>query len=447
MKTRLIFLFGLFGPFVTWSPAQEPETAVAVDSMLLNGEQLEQLLAPIALYPDALIALMLPAATAPADIVLAARFLADNNDVASVTSRSWGESVKSLAHFPSVVKWMDDNLAWTKQLGEAFRDQPAEVMKAIQRLRAKARAAGTLGNSPEQQVLLDGELITIIPAQPNAIYIPYYDPQIVYYQQENYYPRTYLSFGPAFAVGTWLTFECDWRGRTSWTADRHWNDRDRHDWRRPDFPGQPGYVNDPNRHPWKPTQNFPRSTASYVTTERPRDNQPRPASFNNPPVTRNDSPDRRDNRRGNEPDANRPIAVTTPFVGPTAPIAPTATPTPQPRRRVEPNGERYDSREQFNRIAAAQNPPAISPPANQPIHFPYGTVPSGPLVAPMTGPVIAPMTGPLVSPLAPPPGPQTIHLSNATPPSAPPPPAPPAATPPDDRKRDGREGERKNQPN
>src|SRR4051794_28232787 len=120
MKTRLLslltFVFAL-GLRADVPPAA-PFAPEAIDGSKLTTEQLDQLLGPIALYPDALIALILPATTAPADIVLAARYLKDNGDPAEVASRSWDESVKSLVHYAEVVKWMDDNLTWTKQLGE-----------------------------------------------------------------------------------------------------------------------------------------------------------------------------------------------------------------------------------------------------------------------------------------------------------------------------------------
>ena len=127
MKTRLIAL--LLFTFAAGSPAAEPApdsgpVQPAAEPARFTAEQLDQLLGPIALYPDALIALILPAATAPADLVIAARFFANEGDPASAAGRAWDESVKSLVHYPEVVKWMDQNLEWTKQVGEAFVAQP-----------------------------------------------------------------------------------------------------------------------------------------------------------------------------------------------------------------------------------------------------------------------------------------------------------------------------------
>jgi hypothetical protein len=166
----------------TGTPAQPPAATTTGNPTApqLEPAQLETLLGPVALYPDALIALILPATTAPSDIVLAARFLAANATSLPLETQPWDESVRSLARYPDIIKWLDENLAWTKQLGEVFLAQPAEVMQAIQRLRTRARAAGTLIDTPEQKIVTEGEIILIEPAQPAVIYVPRYDPEIVY---------------------------------------------------------------------------------------------------------------------------------------------------------------------------------------------------------------------------------------------------------------------------
>ena len=228
----------------------------------LNAEQLDQLLGPIALYPDALIALILPAATFPADVVLAARYLKDNrNEFGQIENRAWDDSVKSLAHYPDVLNWLDDNLLWTKQLGEAFATQPAEVMNAIQRLRARARAAGTLVDTPQQQVLVQPDVIRIVPAQPDVIYVPYYDPQIVYVEQPVYYPRPMMSFSIGWGVGSWLAYDFDWHRRSIWVGDRHRRWSGGHDWHRPIVPIPPvtqTVVVTRTARPWQPGPRPPR---------------------------------------------------------------------------------------------------------------------------------------------------------------------------------------------
>lgn len=235
------------------SPAL-PDTAIAEPR--LTPEQLEQLLGPIALYPDPLIALILPSATVSSDIVLAARYLSENsNRLDGVENQPWDDSVKALTHYPDVVKWMDQNLPWTKQLGEAFLQQPAEVMKAMQRLRVAARAAGTLVDTPQQQVIAEAETIYIVPAQPDVIYVPYYDPQIVYLPRRSYYSGSFFSFSIGYPVGHWLGYHMDWHHCRLWTIDRHSREhywRAQRDWRRPTFTAGFTWTRDSTRRPWTP---------------------------------------------------------------------------------------------------------------------------------------------------------------------------------------------------
>jgi len=104
---------------------------------------------------------------------------------------------------------MNGNLDWTQALGAAFTQQPADVMKSVQQLRVQARAAGTLVNTPQQQVVMDGDNIRIVPAQPNTIYVPVYDPAIVYETPVGY-AGPFLTFGMGYPVGAWLGYQCDW---------------------------------------------------------------------------------------------------------------------------------------------------------------------------------------------------------------------------------------------
>lgn len=223
---------------------------------LLSLEQLEQLLGPIALYPDALIALILPASTVPTDVVLAARQLRDApNDRSQIEHRSWDESVKSLSNYPEVLQWLDENLPWTKQVGEAFLAQPAEVMQAIQKLRNQARAAGTLVDTPQQQVVTESNIVRIVPTQPDIIYVPRYEPEVVFVSQP-VYSRPFVTFGVGVGVGSWLAYDCDWNRNTLWVASRHrpWV---RPDWRRPLLPHAPTFTHSPAVHQpvvrlWRP---------------------------------------------------------------------------------------------------------------------------------------------------------------------------------------------------
>jgi len=182
-----------------------------------SPEQLDQLLGPIALYPDPLVALILPASTVPSDITLAASYLAANGTPGGIDAQPWDPSVKALARYPEVVKWMNDNLNWTQALGAAFAQQPADVMKSVQQLRVQARAAGTLVNTPQQQVELEGDNIRIIPAQSNMIYVPEYDPAIVYETPVGY-AGPFITFGLGYPVGAWLGYQCDWDDYGIWVG-------------------------------------------------------------------------------------------------------------------------------------------------------------------------------------------------------------------------------------
>jgi hypothetical protein len=197
-----------------------------------SPEQLDHLLGPIALYPDPLVALILPASTMPSDLTLAAGYLAANGAPGGIDAQPWDPSVKALAHYPEVVKWMNANLDWTQSLGAAFAQQPADVMKSIQQLRVQARAAGTLVDTPQQQVDLEGDDIRIIPAQPDIIYVPEYDPAIVYETPVGY-AGPFITFGVGFPVGAWLGYQLDWDDYGIWVGpwSRGWGYR--REWQHP----------------------------------------------------------------------------------------------------------------------------------------------------------------------------------------------------------------------
>ena len=142
----------------------------------LPAAQLDQLLGPIALYPDPLIAEILPASTLPTQIVLADRYVSGGGDPNQIGQQPWDASIQALARYANVLKWMDDNLSWTTQLGQAFLNQQPDVMQSIQRLRASASKLGNLQSSPQQQVIADGSNIQIVPADPQVIYVPVYQP-------------------------------------------------------------------------------------------------------------------------------------------------------------------------------------------------------------------------------------------------------------------------------
>jgi Protein of unknown function (DUF3300) len=201
-------------------------------------EQLQQLVAPIALYPDELVAEVLAAATYPAQVVEADRWLQDHKNLQGkqladeVNKQLWDSSVKALTEFPSVVANMDQNLSWTSALGDAYMSQEQDVMNAVQAMRQRASKSGNLNSTSQQKVTNQGNNIVIGPAAPEIVYVPTYDPWLVYgaplvaWPGWYWYPGLYvatpgISFGFGFGVGFfggfgwgWNHWGCDWGHRT-----------------------------------------------------------------------------------------------------------------------------------------------------------------------------------------------------------------------------------------
>ena len=190
-----------------------------------SADQLDNLLAPIALYPDPLLAQILVAATFPDQIDDAARFVREDRNANDLDDQPWDVSVKAVAHYPTVLAMMADKLDWTTALGQAYAYQSTDVMTSVQRLRAQARAAGNLVSTPELQVVDSGGEIELWPAQPEYLYVPRYDPAIVFFR------RAPLFFGARFFIGAWLNFDFDWGGHRvfyhGWDGDRGWIGRSR----------------------------------------------------------------------------------------------------------------------------------------------------------------------------------------------------------------------------
>lgn len=177
----------------------------------------EQLLGPIALYPDPLLALILPASTAPADISAAAAYLVQYGDMTRIDSQPWDPSVRALAHYPAIISWMAENIEWTRAVGSVFLSSPADVMQSIQRLRARALAAGALVSTPQQRVVVQGNTIEILPAESDWVYAPSYDTDVVYSDEPYYgFGGPFMNFGPALEAGPWLSYCFDWSGYSVW---------------------------------------------------------------------------------------------------------------------------------------------------------------------------------------------------------------------------------------
>jgi hypothetical protein len=223
-----------YQPAPTYQPA--PPVAVPVVINRMSDAEVDNLTGQIALYPDPLVAIILPAATFPLEVGAAAQFARMNPDAPeyAIQSQPWQPSVKALVHYPTVLEMMAERPDWTQRLGAAFLNQPGDVTNSIQRLRYQAQAAGSLYSTPQQQVVNDNGTIRIIPADPRVVYVPTYDPAIVYVRHEHPIGGA-IVFGRGFYIGTWLNFDVDWRSH--WVVvgprwDHHDVDLVREPWRR-----------------------------------------------------------------------------------------------------------------------------------------------------------------------------------------------------------------------
>ncbi|HEY1386406.1 MAG TPA: DUF3300 domain-containing protein [Dongiaceae bacterium] len=204
------------------------ETTTAADdgtgqSTLLTAEELNALVAPVALYPDDLLAIVLPASTNPVQVVEAQRFLDKRaSDPNLKPDENWDPSILALVNYPEVVKKMNDDLSWTQDLGNAVLDQQDDVLKAIQVARQSASDGGYLQSNDKQVVVNEGDNITIESSDPEVIYVPTYDPAPVVYNNYTNYPPPYYSdpyppywapaatfFAGAF-VGAAFAYGFDW---------------------------------------------------------------------------------------------------------------------------------------------------------------------------------------------------------------------------------------------
>ena len=246
-KQVLVSLLSLALLFATWpqnlsayQDAQAPAQAPAQGSQAppyaqQTSEQLQQLVAPIALYPDSLVAQILAASTFPEQVVEADRWVQANADLKgdalgqAVDQQPWDPSVKALTAFPSVLGNMDKNLSWTSSLGDAYYNQQQDVMDAVQVMRQRAQEAGNLKTTPQQTVTTQGPTIIIQPASPDVVYVPAYDPWLVYgvpiVAWPGWYPYPgiwfggpYLSFGIGFGIGFFGGFGWGW---PHWGFDWH----------------------------------------------------------------------------------------------------------------------------------------------------------------------------------------------------------------------------------
>jgi hypothetical protein len=282
------------------APAVGGEQTPPAQSLFTRAE-LEKLLAPISLYPDALLAQLLAASAYPVQIVQAQRWLdknkaaVANNNFSWIDSQDWDPAVKALARFPDLITKMSDDLEWTTDLGDAEVNQPQDVADVIQELRAEAETAGALTTTPQQAVssifVNDRPYITIEPAEPSIVYVPSYEPVVVYQPALAVSPL--LTFGAGVAVGAlWKSHCWDWRTGAIyppvWAGYPGW---------RPPYPGwrpgQPvrlagrlvgGNINiAANPKPWRPGPDYRPRLGPGVGANRPGGG----STVTRPPVGRN----------------------------------------------------------------------------------------------------------------------------------------------------------------
>ncbi|MEX2180529.1 MAG: DUF3300 domain-containing protein, partial [Gemmatimonadaceae bacterium] len=211
LSVGLVFALAL-GATATPAAAQDGALpAQAVEPW--TAEELENLLAPIALYPDPILAQVLIAATFPDQIALAAAYVRVNG-TQGIDRQPWEISVKAVAHYPPVLNLMAEGEDWMIALGQAYAEQSTDVMAAVQSLRRMANAQGNLVTTEQQQVIVEREVIRIVPAQPRVIYVPTYDPAVIYFRPVyvvHAHPA-YWSWGMGYPIGVWLTYDVDWYG-------------------------------------------------------------------------------------------------------------------------------------------------------------------------------------------------------------------------------------------
>jgi hypothetical protein len=178
---------------------------------------LQQLVSPIALYPDPILADVLPASTYSDQVQQAAQFIQYNPTPSDdqIAEQNWDPSVQALAHYPSVLQYMAANPQWTQSLGAAFVNQQPQVMEAIQDLRAQAQAVGNLQTTPDEDVDDEGGYIYIRPANDGVIFVPYYDPVLVYSQHDA------IDYRYRYRDGAWLDHGFDWQHHDVYTGDWH----------------------------------------------------------------------------------------------------------------------------------------------------------------------------------------------------------------------------------
>ncbi len=220
------------GDTLLWASPPQQANSTTADSPKIPNDELDSLVAPIALHPDPLLAQMLVASTYPLEIIQLQQWLAKNKDlkgdalVQAVQKEGWDPSIQALAPLPDVVKQLSENIKWTTDLGNAFLAQQSDVMDAVQRMRAKAKSNGTLKSTQQQvvetKVVESKSVVVIQPASPEVVYVPSYDPVVVYgppvypYPPLYYPPPGYYAAGMALSFGLGVAMGAAWGGGWGW---------------------------------------------------------------------------------------------------------------------------------------------------------------------------------------------------------------------------------------
>jgi hypothetical protein len=214
-------------------PATPTATAPATQPAAAEGDglsmpELEKLVAPIALYPDVVLAQALPAATVPLQVVEAARFAEKNpGKTEPPAGKNWELPVVNLLGFPDALKKLNEDLGWLQQLGDAMIDQQDQVFEAIQNVRLRVNSAGALPSNDKQTVIVEKvvekEVVKIVPANPEVVYVPSYNPSVVYVDDDDddELVAGFIGFGVGMAVGACIWDDCDWHGGGCWHGGGH----------------------------------------------------------------------------------------------------------------------------------------------------------------------------------------------------------------------------------
>ncbi len=402
---------------VITAPFAQAQTAAAADGTF-TAEQLDQLVAPIALYPDDLLSQVLMAATYPLEVVQASRWRKANPSATgsaldeAMAAQPWDPSVKSLVAFPEALKMLDGNLDWAQDLGNAVLAQQEDVMAAVQRMRAKAQSAGNLETTSQQKVVVEKETIIIQPAAPERVYVPVYSPVTVYgaawapvrwYYPWHAYPASYwywgypvartMSFSAGFVTGALLFGGCNWnnhsfycrsagyghawyRGNTNVNVNVHgnvnWNHNPSHrhgvsysNTTVNNRYGKYNNVNVNNRPGWNNSNNTANiNRPTTLPAQRPDFNRPdNKPNINRPTTLPAQRPDI--NRPDNKPTINRPTTLPA-----QRPDINRPDNKPNINRPTTPPAQRPD-------INRPDNKPNVNRPSTQPAQRPNVSKPSG----------------------------------------------------------------------